>query len=97
MSDVTSTYEDGTRIEIRTIRREDSHSGRAVEASVELVSGFKASVSIYGPELRYGGQVVPARVNWSGCGSQDLDAAMAYGNLLRFAAVHAETLPGPVA
>lgn len=78
----------------KTVRRADQYGGEWVDISTLLPSGRRASVSVMGPDHRYGGPT-PPEVNWPSLGASSPADAEAFGLLLVRASVVAPTLPGP--
>lgn len=63
---------------------------RSIEITVPCIARTEV-VTVYKPDNMFG-QVGPARINWSGCGSQDTDATHFFIEALCLAKTYAEEL-----
>lgn len=68
-------------------QRATQYTPELAEVRVRLPqSRREATVSVRGPELRFGGVLVPAEVNWSALGSTSQADAQVYANAILHAA-----------
>lgn len=80
------------------VRIEEATKYRSESAEVSVFlpdQKHDTSVMVYGPGAQFG-EVVPAKVNWSGIGSCSAADALAYAGLIQFCAKLAPALSGPI-
>lgn len=81
----------------RQVKRADEYGGPIIDYTVQLPSGRRATITISGPQKKFGGTTLePSTVNWSAIGSVGAEDAAVYGQALTTAAFLADELHGPM-